>query len=1153
MPQWMVDHANRTVLVAGEEDGWALLASIQHEQAHIDMLANDPSLTALRAMVDTNSAAFKSVARRLGYKSESSVIEEIVVGYVAGSIDADVYAAIPDHRATDKLSAQWHNKFNGAHPKTAPMSERIGDVSFSDVRPAPPPLTPAESRFASVASGGASLAYAQTDRAEAKRTNRLREKLNRKRQRAGLPPLAPDELGKRAEELTNQFYEAGKRGEQEKGRLVSLQYATDTAIRKRTRALGKEGGEAESRWLLAASRMAQYIIGDKDNPRLDTLEGSALRAVVDHEMADIVGEDSYRSMLRAAHYRHADVVKFFAKTVDRRVRDFFEDKVDGYVDRFYQEGAIPNPKLAALTPDAKETVSRIIAEIPRTVKMARKPTNMGELPPSFKPKSRWGAKITDGVETAQLVRWSDAIAEALAQSSLDQQMVAKGEKIGARELSEHLVFEIDAANKSRAKDNRPPETVGPTGGKYDGLNTMAVKAFRDQSAYGYNVLYEQIRDAEDNSNQFALKMRSRWHKFIRAQGISEWGLFKMRTVRRPVEIGNETYRWTDAQRMDFAAQLMRGVGRLHAFRDGWVLADQAGGTFTYKGANERETMAFAQQVLDTITPTERAIIGEAQSIASEMADAGNAVSMRVHGREIFSDPDYVVGMQPDRMSSPTDADMDSGRFGLQVLENSGFTKLPIEHKHALKIGDFFGKVDQHVDGMSKYVNMLIPLRQVRQTLRADNDMLRRVMNESLGRDFTRYLDRTLQAVAGFTQRAQPPETLRAVTAATSNVASSLINANPTVYAVNRVPGSVMNLAWMTLHHPRVAAAYAATMLTPTSFALPENRRVRDYLEEHGYMGRRWLEDFDVVAAPLRRQAMQSGRLPVVETLWTKIKMRLPFSPRNAEIRNAIRAFKALKMAGMSEAQARDAVAQMTRDTQNSSSAIDDSPFIMDLRESDWGGLLPFMSQPVVARNFLAQQWNLRGRDDKRNKGAIAIALMGLLSSIAAYLAVGVGDRWLRRDKDESEKQAHRRKLLTALRGIQQITDTALPASSIITDAVVSGLSGAYSSSGSTLIDRPMNMLAGGAGGMVRDAANGKPVNGKRALQAIDGLMALLGVPTTGTKRLIEYGRGIRYRMGDEPSTPAASPTSSRTNPLRVRQQARSARINTRPVVTGVIE
>jgi len=170
---------------------------------------------------------------------------------------------------------------------------------------------------------------------------------------------------------------------------------------------------------------------------------------------------------------------------------------------------------------------------------------------------------------------------------------------------------------------------------------------------------------------------------------------------------------------------------------------------------------------------------------------------------------------------------------------------------------------------------------------------------------------------------------------------------------------------------------------------------------------------------------------------------------NAEMRNMAAVFKALKAAKYTDAEAVRVCEEITRSTQNPSSALEESALYADIKERSLGWLFPFIGQPMASRNLIARDFltlrHSKKSEDKvgvrRGRVMLAASVFGLVANIGLELAVRGIFRGLSRrlpDDDDEDRKAILRNVSDAA---SSVMDFVLPGSGRVADMMISAFSG----------------------------------------------------------------------------------------------------------------
>lgn len=864
--------------------------------------------------------------------------------------------------------------------------------------------------------------------------------------------------------------------ERDKGRMVSTEYAVDRAIEYITR----ERRIKEADFLGYAYDKLAHV-----EAAAAMLTGEARDVAIADGLSDTFQTYNAMLMIRASNHNADRALAAVKRELQLRGKAKFLAALLKFRGDYQPNPAVPNPKLAKLTPDGMEAMKAWVKRVNSTRIEALAPDEM-----------------------LALLREAQAIK---AQSDFDQAMILRGQRMSAKDAADVLAKEIMAHRKSKADaEGKAPESVGLRGSYYSTSPTMARAAYGSTDSAGFELQHRGLWEAENAYKLDREQATRELDAFLASKGINAWRKLLMRVHAKKVKIGDTTYHMTDAHRLMLAATNARYIARVHLVRDGWKLDEQRGSTFQFSGADA------VKDVLDTITPAEMEIVEKIREIQARLAAKGNAVSYRILGRALFMEDDYVVGMTPERLAArPTEVQLNSGWEAThRTLENAGFTKLPVEHSHPLIIGDIFSAFERHVDGMSRFINMTEPLRRLRQTLGSQESALRRVINERLGRDYTKHLDDMMAALAGYKEMQAMGKMRRVVSRATSNVARSYINMNPTTYMRNLGPGSILLQTWLANEHPKAAAWWTAHGIVPRSLHLGDAKKILAFAEaNNGFFADRFKSTAEIIMAPIRETAVTTRSKLAVSQTWKNASRLLPLNPVNAEKRLVVTAVKALMASGMTMQQAVDEAARAVSETQNSTSDLYDSAFIREMRSWDLAGIGAFMSQSVVAGNLFAQY----AAERKWSKAAGA-ALGLLLAHVVSYL-ITTSDRWLRKP-DERERDRQKSRLMALASELSNAFAIISPMWSTVADPVVSAAMGMTVGDDLSLVGRPLMSAAGSVGSLINRAATGKDIPASTAQRIVEGGIVLTtGLPVTGAKRIFDYATVGRDKVsGTRPMT-----------------------------------
>jgi hypothetical protein len=217
--------------------------------------------------------------------------------------------------------------------------------------------------------------------------------------------------------------------------------------------------------------------------------------------------------------------------------------------------------------------------------------------------------------------------------------------------------------------------------------------------------------------------------------------------------------------------------------------------------------------------------------------------------------------------------------------------------------------------------------------------------------------------------------------------------------LNRVGGSIMNMAKLVAIDPKVAAEYAKVLISPRVpiMLTQADKQIREMLLDNGYFFARWKHDpfrvFGNLAEKRNMEESAAGKLPVIEEAHLRYRQLQALGTSGlawAEMRNAIDMVKAMKTAGYSDAKAVAMAEYVTRETQNPSTAIEETGMYRRVKEAALGLVFPFLGQPAVVGDFL-QREIVQAMHEKRqgNSKQAARRYAGAAVGVAASAAFTV--------------------------------------------------------------------------------------------------------------------------------------------------------------------
>lgn len=235
-----------------------------------------------------------------------------------------------------------------------------------------------------------------------------------------------------------------------------------------------------------------------------------------------------------------------------------------------------------------------------------------------------------------------------------------------------------------------------------------------------------------------------WNKEIKAFTLGE-----NRTVRMPV-----------SNLMSLYCLLKRDQAVGHILGEGIRVADFAQGSRHVRGEGTVISLAQAQQMVETLTPRQRAVADRLQQIMSTTgAEWGNYVSMKRFGYEMFTESSYFpIEVDSDRLLAKTDNSRGNELY--RLLNISAAKTLTRGAKNRIMLKNIFDVYASHMSDMAQYHAMALPVLDAIKWLNysevienADGttqrgDSVRDAMRDTLGSGAGRYVQNLIRDISG---------------------------------------------------------------------------------------------------------------------------------------------------------------------------------------------------------------------------------------------------------------------------------------------------------------------------------------------------------------------------------------------------------------------
>ena len=231
--------------------------------------------------------------------------------------------------------------------------------------------------------------------------------------------------------------------------------------------------------------------------------------------------------------------------------------------------------------------------------------------------------------------------------------------------------------------------------------------------------------------------------------IKEFTLGENKTVRMPV-----------SNLMSLYCLLKRDQAVGHILGEGIRVADFAQGSRHVRGEGTVITLAQARQMVETLTPRQRAVADRLQQIMSTTgAEWGNYVSMKRFGYEMFTESSYFpIEVDSDRLLAKTDNSRGNELY--RLLNISAAKTLTRGAKNRIMLKNIFDVYASHMSDMAQYHAMALPVLDAIKWLNysevienADGttqrgDSVRDAMRDTLGSGAGRYVQNLIRDISG---------------------------------------------------------------------------------------------------------------------------------------------------------------------------------------------------------------------------------------------------------------------------------------------------------------------------------------------------------------------------------------------------------------------
>lgn len=625
--------------------------------------------------------------------------------------------------------------------------------------------------------------------------------------------------------------------------------------------------------------------------------------------------------------------------------------------------------------------------------------------------------------------------------------------------------------------------------------TRAETTFGGRKGVGYQVFYENLRQGEDAATSLARGLRDDFYSFLKSIGWKDQRIIDAKTKLEPMKFGGKPVKMTGAERIQLLWTLRDQDARAKLIKNGFMFQRQRGQPDLAIRGNATYMQLALDEFASTATADETKIVDKLLAHMKRLGDAANPASIELKGYAAFTSDAYAP-IKTERSELQQNVELNARRQYDVALENLGFTRDRVTHGHPLLIGDVFDIYDDHSDQMARVAFLAVPIRDAMSAL--GDPVLSPILRKAMGSDFEKHTQRSLRKLAGL--RDIRPQGGQFMARLSRGAASAVLSFRPTTILKNRYGGTMLAAGRIAQISTAMARAFVAKSMLPVMLTTPAGKRDMELLNSNGYLRDRWTKDLvRTFSASRELRESDSTALPSTWSLrWRNWQQKGLEPMRNAEVRNGIAMLRAFRAAGMSDAEAVDLVSQVTRETQNPSSALNESELYLNVRENPaLSAMFPFVGEPVVSRNMIHSAivgyLNAKTPAERRSaRGSLAFATAGIIMNMAVSAGVTAVLYALKhRDEPDDEKAAK----LTAIAQLSSLGDYLVPGfGGFVTESLRASLG--YGMNPNSMIGGLFENVIRGTKRMAdTDAYDETRLRG--LLDAVEGSLTIAGVPGTG--------------------------------------------------------
>ena len=551
-------------------------------------------------------------------------------------------------------------------------------------------------------------------------------------------------------------------------------------------------------------------------------------------------------------------------------------------------------------------------------------------------------------------------------------------------------------------------------------------------------------------------VRRALNKAMAKLGISNFDRVRLesREVKQTLSNG-ETIYFTGAQRLELYGFMQDPDMRENILHNGFLSQEQRGdrqavivGTGAEPVERYLNTAKLVREVIAEMSDKEIALAQEMGRLMTGMGEQGNEVSREIDARDWFTKESYWPASGKVDRAKAGWAEVEPGlekKYGqvAKIVDNFGLTKERVPHRNPILIGNAFRSFENHVRDMSVFIAYVKLQRDVNAVL--NNERVSIAVQKRWGKglipEMKRFYD-YLTYQEGASDRWTSFQKAAAIVQ--RNFSVSVLAFRVSSIALNRVGGTMMNMTWLTNNRPEIAAHYAKRAANPLKvpffLVTKKSRAIREALMDRGFFIDRWEIDATRVfsQSPAEERGIVAGANALKEygkQKWRYLQNLSLSGMAWAETRNVIELVEAAEDSGMSRKEAIDLAIEITRDTQNPSTPLEETIMYRDIKRTGFVGVfLPFLGQPAVIADYLGREYDMARHEAKTNKVAAAkrlgVAMTGVvitgLYAVLQRAIVRAASRGFKGDDDDKILGVERTWVRLFQDAMQELSDIVVP-------------------------------------------------------------------------------------------------------------------------------